>query len=109
MISTDESYALFLSALSRLDKKNLQLNDDALSYEIFEELHIEATKFLQEWTVTRLIERNIIPVTIEERVLKLRELILNLMSTRRSILEYRYDAQWCEARDEAELILHQLQ
>jgi hypothetical protein len=109
MASIDESYALFLSALSRLDKKNLQLNDDALSFEIFEELNIEAASFLQDLTFTRLIERNLIPASIEERVLNLRHLILKLMSTRRSIVEYRYDAQWMEVREEAELILHQLQ
>jgi hypothetical protein len=109
MVSIDESYALFLSALSRLDKKNLQMSDDALSFEIFEELNIEAASFLQDFTVTRLIERNFIPASIEERVLKLRQLILKLMTTRRTIVEYRNDAQWIEARDEAELILHQLQ
>jgi hypothetical protein len=109
MVSLDESYALFLSVLSRLDKKNLQMSDDALSFEIFEELNIEAASFLHDLTLSRLIERNLIPASIEERVLRLRQLILKLMSTRRSIIEYRYDAQWIEARDEAELILHQLQ
>src|SRR5688572_25588157 len=105
MINIEESFNYFLTALSRLDYDKLNLNDELLSYEIFEELDIENTSYLHEWTVDRLIQGKLIPEELRVRILKLREVISELLERKHSIEEYRCDPDWAQIRKEANLIL----
>ena len=108
MISKEESYDLFITTLSRLDREKLELNDDFLSYEIFEELDVDSISFLHEWTVDRLIKENFIPVSVRERILNLRESIIKAVESKRSIAQYRNDSDWIEIREKARALLDEI-
>ena len=108
MISKEESYDLFLTTLSRLDNGKLELSDDELSHEIFEELDTDSFSFLHEWTVDRLIEENFIPIFLRERILNLRESIIKAMESKRSMEQYRNDSEWIDIRERAGNLLEEI-
>ena len=101
MISKEQSYELLLNTLARLDKRNLTLSDDFLAHEIFEELDIDSTSFLHEWTVNTLIEGNLIPASLKDKVLKLRESILHVLESKHTVDQYRNDSEWARIRESA--------
>lgn len=94
-----------MSALSRLDKEKLALSDLQLSSEIFEELNSESHSFMHEWTVDRLIEGNLIPKSLRERILKLRESIRVALESKNTIEAYRNDIEWKAIRNEGNAIV----
>ncbi|MBK9191758.1 MAG: hypothetical protein IPM77_09710 [Crocinitomicaceae bacterium] len=106
MITIQESFEYFMDALSRLDDEKLELSDLELSSEIFEELNVGSHSFMHEWTVDRLIEGNLIPKLLRERILKLRESISILMQSKNSIEAYRNDNEWTAIRNEGNAIMH---
>ena len=108
MISKEESYELFLNTLSRLDNGKLELSDNYLSHEIFEELDTDSISFLHEWTVDRLIEEKFIPESVRERILNLRESITKAMESKRTIELYRSDSEWMEIRERAGNLLKEI-
>lgn len=106
MISAKESYDLFIMTLSRLDHKNLEMSDEYLEHEIFEELYIDNHSFLHEFTVSRLIQEKLIPESVQQRIIALREQIILLMKTKHSIEEYRHDLDWKKTRNESHDLFH---
>ncbi len=105
MISIDESYELFLLTLSRLDYKNLLLNDEDLQFEIFEEFDSEYHSFFHEWTVNRLIEGGLISHEVGKKVLYLRGLLKSTIDIKNTTEMYRNDQSWELIRKEANEIL----
>lgn len=105
MIKIEESYELLMETLSRFDEKKLELSDNELSYEIFEELDSEYHSFLHELTVDRLIDGKLIPKQLRQRILDLRENIRPLMEGKHKIEAYRNGPDWKKLRDEANNII----
>lgn len=101
MTTIKTSNDLLLETLSRFDENKLVLSDDDLSYEIFEELDSEYHSFLHEWTVDRLIEANMIPKSLRQRIVYLREKIRPVMEGKHEIGAYRNDPDWKKLRNEA--------
>lgn len=108
MITIEESYELFMDTLSRLDNGKLELNDEDLAYEIFEELDSEYHSFLHENTVDRLIKALIIPSSLRMRISTLREKIKPLMEQKSKITLYRNDTDWQKVRMEANSIIEEI-
>ena len=108
MITVEESFELFIDTLSRLDENKLNLNDDDLSYQIFEELNSEYHSFLHEWTVTRLIEHGLLKSSLRDRVFELREQIHKTIDNKNSVKLYRTDKNWIRIREEAKSIIKQI-
>ncbi|RYD82191.1 MAG: hypothetical protein EOP53_04400 [Sphingobacteriales bacterium] len=108
MITIQESYNYLVGALEYLDPKKLELSNDDLEYYIFEELQGDATSFLHEWTVDRLISGNRIPENLKVAIFELRKRIFNVMNSTNSIEFYRKDIQWQEVRHEAMRILQEI-
>jgi hypothetical protein len=108
MVTIEESFELFLTSMSRLETSKLALDDQQLSYEIFEELDIENHSFLHESTIDKLISGGLIPSTLRDRILKIRENIKSVMETKRDINLYRNDPDWKKMRDEATLIISEI-
>jgi hypothetical protein len=106
MITIEKSYEFFIDTLSRLGESKLQLNDDDLAHEIFEELDSEYHSFLHEWTVDRLIDGGLISHSLRQRILTLRENIRPIMEGKHEIILYRNDSDWSELRNEARSILN---
>ncbi len=108
MINIEASYDMFTTTLSRLDNKNLNLNDERLEYLIFEELDSEYHSFLHEWTVDRLIDSGLLSASLRERILQLRKSIRPVMETKHDIGLYRNDPEWILVRKEANLIMEEI-
>jgi len=79
MIIIEESFELLLDTLSRFDEQKLNLNDDELTYEIFDDLDSEYHTFLHEWTVNRLFENDLIKSTLRDRIFSLRKNINSII------------------------------
>jgi hypothetical protein len=101
VVSMEESYKLFINTLARLDRRNLALGDEFLAHEIFEELNIDSTSFLHEWTVNRLIEGNLVPASLKDDILNLRESILHAIESKNTVYLYRNDSEWARIRESA--------
>lgn len=107
-ITIEESYELFIETLSRLSERNLDMKDDDLAHEIFEELDSDSHTFLHQWTVGQLIQKGLIPKLLRPRILSLRENIRRVMDEKHQIDLYRNDPEWKELRIEASALLKEI-
>lgn len=107
-VTIEESYKLFVDTLSRLDERNLDLNDTDLTLEIFEELDTDSHTYLHQWTVDQLIKAGFIPQLLRQRILNLRENIRRIMDEKHQIDLYRNDPEWKELRIEANALLKEI-
>jgi hypothetical protein len=107
-ITVEESFELFIDTLSRLDENKLNLNDDDLSYQIFEELDSEYHSFLHECTVNRLIENGLLKSSLKVRILRLREEINKTIDKKNNVKLYREDKDWVRIRNEAKSIMKRI-
>ncbi|ASS49696.1 MAG: hypothetical protein A3D31_08950 [Candidatus Fluviicola riflensis] len=104
-ISAAKSLELFLYALSHLDESHLDGSDEDLIYFVLDELDGDAHTFFHNYTVDLLINANLIPVTVRERTLTLRDFVKCLIDTKNTLDEIRNDSEWNNARQIAAGIL----
>jgi len=102
------SYDWFITALNRLDEKNLLLSDDLLLYEILEELDIENITFLHPISINPLIENNLLPESISIPVSELRAKLMNLIQEKGTVEQIRNDDEWNDVRQLAKELVNEV-
>jgi hypothetical protein len=107
-ISIEESFDWFLTTLSRLDEKNIFLQDCELLSTILDDLDVEATSFLHLETIGPLVKHNLIPASVSSSILELREKLIELIDNKRSVEQIRNDIEWKKARQLAKQILSEI-
>ncbi len=112
MITEKEAYDLFCSTLQWLDPQQLTLSDEVLGGLIFAELDTDATSFLHENNVQRLVNAGYVPKQQVESIAALRAAILALLNEEKTATAYRTHPEWATVRAQAmhilsAVILHQ--
>lgn len=90
-----------MTTLNRYDASHLILRDEELLSIVLDELDIEATSFLHESTINRLIEHKLITVDLRSEIAQLRAETLILIDEKHTIQEIRNDDQWKALRQKA--------
>lgn len=104
----NDLYDLLFNTISKLNKKNLYLNDEDLFQEIFISLERDYQVYLHEWNLDRLIKENLLAPHLKNCIVKLRDLIREIIYTKNTIYHYRYDSDWMEVICEAEFIIDKI-
>ena len=100
-----QSLDYYLTTLSYLDEKYVNGSDEDLKYYILEELDADAHTFLHYNTVDILLNADLIPESVEEKTQQLRDLVRQLIDTKKSLDQIRNDPEWKKARQMAAEIL----
>ena len=99
---------LYLTTLGYLDEKYVLGSDEDLEYYILEELDVDVHSFLYYENVDILVNAGLIPDTVSERTQELRDLIIRILETKRSLDQIRNDIEWKTVRQIAKNILEEI-
>jgi hypothetical protein len=109
-METSELMKFYLDTLSRCGLSVLDMDDEDIAYNIFEEFDIGAVTFLHENTLTELLNANLISKDVFDKSLMLRRKFFNLQnSDLRTIKAIKHNNKWIELFKLADEIKSMLQ
>jgi hypothetical protein len=109
-METSELMKFYLDTLNKCGLYVLDMNDEDIAYNIFEEFDIDAVTFLHENTLTELLNANLISKDVFDKSLILRKKFFNLQeSDLGNIKAIKHNNKWAELFKLADEIKSMLQ
>ncbi|MDR0469908.1 MAG: hypothetical protein LBH09_08045 [Peptococcaceae bacterium] len=96
-ISVDELMVFFVDTLQKCGLYLLEMNDEDIEYNIFEEFDVSATSFLHDNTLSKLKEADLINGNMSRKASELRSRFIELQdSDKWNVESVRHDKKWRE-------------